>query len=141
MNAAGAGITAAEIEADLTNSATAAQTQTLLLPFIMADLSNILSQKTAMSPDQAYFVQQVESFIQAQRQAAAIQAQNDYDAWYKATVAQEVQEIETVPPGVAQVEMSEIIASNPPIPPPSLLTSPSSVSSSLRRSSIPAWYR
>lgn len=121
LDADGGTITVADIEAQLNNPDTAAATQALLLPFVMADLVNILNTpQSDWTASQQQFVTQVSYFIQSQRQAAALQAQEDYAAWYEQQVAQEVAEIQSVT-GPAQIYMQAVISSNPPIPPSSLI--------------------
>jgi hypothetical protein len=124
-NAEGGKFTVAQVEADINDPTVEAA----LMPYIMQDLANILalpvgpcsSGQTCRTADQEAFVQQIESFIQAQRQAAAVQAENDYSAWYQQQVASQVQQIESLPPGAARIEMAAVISSNPPIPPQSIL--------------------
>jgi filamentous hemagglutinin family protein len=112
INAAGGTLTVASIDAALNNPDTAAA---------MADLTNILqTPQSDWTASQQQFVEQVTYFIQAQRQAAALQAEADYAAWYQQTVKQEIAEIQSVS-GPAQIDMAAIIASNPPIPPSSLI--------------------
>jgi filamentous hemagglutinin family protein len=121
INGSGGDITVAYVEAQLADPSTAAAMQAMLAPFMLTDLSAILdTSQSTWTAGQLQFVQEVEYFIQSQQQAAATQAENDYAAWHEQEVTQEEAQLESVS-GPAQVEMSAIMSSNPPIPPSSLL--------------------
>ncbi|MDB5393802.1 MAG: hypothetical protein JWM91_1308, partial [Rhodospirillales bacterium] len=93
----------------------------LLLPFLYDYLGDILKiSESAWTPNQVMFVKQFETYVQAQRRAAALQAESDYEAWAKAAVAEEQKKIDRVS-GTAQIYEMAILSANPPVPPADFL--------------------
>jgi filamentous hemagglutinin family protein len=105
----------------LADSSTSAAMIGLLLPFAYTDLENILNTpRSSWTSAQAEFVSYMQSYIQAQRQAAALQAEVDYENWAVKTSEQIQTQIDNTP-GVASVYAAAIQSGNPPVPPPDFL--------------------
>jgi filamentous hemagglutinin family protein len=92
-----------------------------LMPFVYTDLSTILNQpQSQWTPQQAAFVQSIQSYIQAQKQAAMQQAEADYQAWATQQEQQAAAQIKSVS-GLAQIQEIALLSTNPPVPPASIL--------------------
>jgi hypothetical protein len=89
----------------------------LLDNYLMVELDTIMNKpQSSWTADETAFVNGFLSYINAQRTAAANKAEADYEAWAKATVAEEDAKIKQ---DTGQVQLMEIAAlsANPPIPP------------------------
>lgn len=93
-----------------------------LLPFLYANLANILAApESEWTPAQAGFVQAMQTYIETQRKAAAQQAMADYEAWALESNAKTRAQLDSMPDGAAKVIYMQILSTNPPIPPLTLL--------------------
>jgi filamentous hemagglutinin family protein len=114
-------LTAEQVTAMLKDPTTSATMLGTLIPYLYADLGSILDlPQSSWTPSQAFFVQQMQTYIQQQRQAAALQAEAQYETWANAQVAHRNQLINSVT-GPAQVEMMAVLSGDPPVPPPDFL--------------------
>jgi hypothetical protein len=114
-------VTRDQVIAALKNPDTSTATLGVLLPFLYADLDNILKlPQSSWTEAQADFVSQMQNYVQAQRQAAALQGEADYETWAKAAVTKEETQINAVT-GPAQVTEMAILSGSPPVPPPDFL--------------------
>ena len=114
-------VTSASIYQALADPTSSTQMMGTLLPFIYTDLSNILNlPQSQWTAQQTSFVQAVQNYIQTQRQAAAQQAMADYQAWV-ATQQEAAATVINAQSGQEAVIMASVLATNPPIPPQSLL--------------------
>jgi filamentous hemagglutinin family protein len=121
MNAAGTPTTEADIEAALYDPTTSTATMALLLPAFWDELDDILSrQPSQWTTDETTFANGVLAYVNQQRQAAAIKAENDYNNWYQQQYASQQAQLAGLS-GPAYVEMAAILASTPPIPPQDIL--------------------
>lgn len=114
-------LTSDSVKLALTDPARSTTMMGTLLPFLFADLSNILAApQSEWTPQQAAFVQMVESYIQMQRRAAAQQALADYQAW---AVEQHRQTLEKLAQmsGAAQIAYEAVLSTDPPTPPADIL--------------------
>jgi hypothetical protein len=114
-------VTWQQVVASLNDPTTSAAMIGLLLPFAYTDLENILNTpRSSWTSAQAEFVSYMQYYIQAQRQAAALQAEVDYENWAVKTSEQIQTQIDNTP-GVASVYAAAIQSGNPPVPPPDFL--------------------
>jgi hypothetical protein len=89
----------------------------LLDNYMIVELDAILNKpQSSWTADETSFVNGFLGYINAQRTAAANKAEADYEAWAKATVAEEDAKIKQ---DTGQVQLMEIAAlsANPPVPP------------------------
>lgn len=114
-------ITWQQVVASLNDPATSAATMGLLMPFVYTDLANILDlPQSSWTQEQSDFVASVQAYIEAQRQAAAAQAEAGYQAWAISTAANAQAQLNAVS-GVGQIYMSGIMSGTPPVPPDDFL--------------------
>lgn len=89
----------------------------LLDNYLMVELDTIMNKpQSSWTADETAFVNGFLSYINAQRAAAAEKAEADYEAWAKATVAEEDAKIKQDTGEVQLMEMAALSA-NPPVPP------------------------
>lgn len=111
------GLSVDEVDSMLNDPTTTTSAMALLLPFYMNELNNIMLQpQSSWTADQTTFVNDMLAFMNQQRQAAAYQAENDYNTWYQQQQAAQQAQLAGLS-GPAYTEMAAILASNPPIPP------------------------
>lgn len=113
------GVLNSDIYAELvTNPAVA---QAAILPLLYSHLSDLLAvDQSLWTPAQSQFVQDVINFINQQKQTAALVAENDYATWHQQQQASETAQMAGLA-GPTWIMMSSMLASNPPIPPDSIL--------------------
>ncbi|HEX3883081.1 MAG TPA: MBG domain-containing protein [Stellaceae bacterium] len=98
-----------------------ASAQAAILPFLYSDLENILSlPQSSWTSDQTTFVNDFVAFVNQQKQAAALVAQNAYYEWYQQQYASQQAQLAGLG-GPTYVMMSAALSANPPIPPDTIL--------------------
>jgi filamentous hemagglutinin family protein len=112
-----------DIGSALKNPSTSAAMWAQLVPFMMDDLSGILNlPQSSWTPSQAAFVQAMLDYINAQRIAAAQQAEADYEAWglqQQKALSDKLNYASNFAEG--QLAVIQNAALDPPVPPTSLL--------------------
>ena len=115
--AAAIGLTVDAVDSALEDPDTSEAMLAELMPFYMNELSTIMAQpQSSWTYAQSVFVNDILAFMNQQRQAAAYQAEDDYNAWYQQQLAAQQAQLAGLT-GPAYTEMAAILSSNPPIPP------------------------
>ena len=106
----------------LRNPQSSPQIMLLLSGLMYAQLDSILNKdQSTWTADEKTFVHAFMDYVNQQRAAAATKAMADYEAWAKATVAEENKKVAGMS-GIAQMTEMSILSTMPPLPPTELLS-------------------